>query len=364
MTQALTKALAETNDPLVVKQLLETKKPVSLAKSNNSTLSKQYERFLLRRRDRSPYTISQYKRTIPVFIEYAEKNDVATPNQVSINLVESYVDKLFDKYEPDATILTHTKNLRAWLSWLNKRDLCIESVFEILDKGELGLDPKARDEALPESEAIHIIRQLRNQRRWTSMHALTELIWNAGPRIGGVHSLDVTDFDPENHELEFRHCPNEDTRLKNGYNGERIVILQSKVADAIHYYIENDRPDSTDEYGREPLFATSSGRPSKSTLRRWIYNSTSCRWAKEGPNQASCDGSCDPDSNVCSFSYYPHAIRRGAIVNHLSNGLRPDRASERFDVSVKVIEKHYDPRLKRQRKEDRAEAVRKSWSSF
>jgi len=44
--------------------------------------------------------------------------------------------------------------------------------------------------------------------------------------------------------------------------------------------------------------------------------------------------------------------------------LRPDRASERSDVSVKVIEKHYDPRLKRQRKEDRAEAVRKSWSSF
>jgi len=196
------------------------------------------------------------------------------------------------------------------------------------------------------------------------MHALIELLWNAGPRIGGVYSLEVSDFDPQKQDLVFPDCPDEGTRLKNKRGGKRIIILKCEVADAIHYYVINKRPGVTDEYGREPLFATTEGRALTSTLRRWVYESTSCLWAKKGPNQASCDGSCDPDSNVCSYSYYPHAIRRGEIVNHLSNGLRPDRASERFDVSVKLIEKHYDPRLKRQRKEDRVEAVRKSWSSF
>jgi transposase len=64
------------------------------------------------------------------------------------------------------------------------------------------------------------------------------------------------------------------------------------------------------------------------------------------------------DTNVCPYSYYPHAIRRGAIVHHLSSGLRPDLASERFNVSIQTIKKHYDPRTKRKRKEDRSEAVR------
>jgi len=36
-------------------------------------------------------------------------------------------------------------------------------------------------------------------------------------------------------------------------------------------YIQYNRIDSTDEFGREPLFTTKSGRPDKSTLRDSIY---------------------------------------------------------------------------------------------
>jgi hypothetical protein len=134
------------------------------------------------------------------------------------------------------------------------------------------------------------------------------------------------------------------------------------VIDAVQLYIQTTRHDVTDAYGREPLFTTQYGRPSKSTLRRWVYEATSCRWLTVENESQSCDGTCHPDTNVCSYSYYPHAIRRGSIVEHLSGGLRPDLASERFDVSTKIIKKHYDPRTKRQRKEDRSESVRNAWS--
>lgn len=331
-------------------------------------LSELYNRYLSRRQNRSPATLSQYKRTLPYFIEFADKNGVQRSNGITVALVDSFVDELREEFDSDATIHTYTKNVRGWFRWLSKRGLCPEEVCNILSKDELGLTPTARDEALPSEEAVQVLGKLRKQRRGSRIHALLELLWNGGLRIGGVHSLDVKDFRPDENELRIRHRPETGTRLKNGTedsdtsgDGERNIVLRNQASDAIELYVATGRPESTDEYGREPLFPTSQGRAARSTLRRWIYQGTSCRWAPKECGEETCDGDCDPDSNVCSYSYYPHAIRRGAIVHHLSGGLRPDLASERFDVSVTVIRRHYDPRTKRRRKEDRAEAVRSSW---
>lgn len=247
--------------------------------------------------------------------------------------------------------------------------MCNEAVYRILDKDKLGLKPNARDEALSKSDASTILQQFRRYRRGSHLHALVELLWNGGPRIGGVHSLDVSDFDPQERELRFRHRPETRTRLKNGNDsshtggdGERNILLKEITADAIQLYIETERPAVTDEYSREPLFTTSYGRAARSTLRRWVYEATSCRWSREETDQNPCSGNCDPDSNVCPHSYYPHAIRRGAIVNHLSGGLRRERASERFDVSVRIIKKHYDPRTEQDRLNDRRKAVQDAWN--
>ena len=238
-----------------------------------------------------------------------------------------------------------------------------------MDRDELGLSPNARDEALPEKEAAAILEALRQQRRGSAIHALLELVWNTGLRIGEVRALDRTDLDLTNNEVYVCHRPTEGTRIKNGNaneptqgDGERLQTLHPNVVDALALYIQTDRTEITDSFDRAPLFTTAHGRPVRSTLRRWIYRATSCRWTDDDLSDVSCDGSCDPDSNVCPYSYCPHAIRRGAIVSHLSNGLRPDRAAERFDVSTKVIKKHYDPRTKSRRKNDRADAVRNAWT--
>lgn len=373
MRNRLAKLLAETDDPATIAELLEFadtgQTSPQLSALDGTTLQELYERFLARRRNRSPATRSQYKRTIPTFVDYAKTNDVVTPAGISVGLLDEFVDTLQNTYDTDATILTYTKNVRGWLRWLNRRNYCSERVYRILDKDELGLSPTARDEALPSEQAEIVLTRLRQQRRGSLMHALVELLWNTGPRIGGVHSLDVTDFDAKNNEIRFRHRPSEGTRLKNGSgsdcrvgDGERNVVLQECVVTALEDYLQFERPDITDEYSREPLFVTQYGRAARSTIRRKVYEATSCRWLSEVEGAERCTGNCDPDSDVCWHSYYPHAIRRGAIVHHLSGGLRPDIASERFDVSVSTIRKHYDPRSKRKRKEDRLAHVQASWT--
>lgn len=374
MSQALAEVLADINDPeavqIILAELNDEQQPPTPSQ-DQSTLSELYDRYLVRRQNRSPATISQYKRTIPTFVRFVGNSWVRYPSELSTEVVDGYVDDLYDEYDSDATILTHTKNIHAWLKWLNKRGLCGESIYRILSKDELGLSPQARDEALPSPEAAHILETLQKQRRGSALSALMELFWNGGPRIGGVHSLDVSDFYPTDNEIRFRHRPDQGTRLKNGDetddthgDGERDIGIRPQAVEAIKLYLQTERPDVTDAYGRKPLFATAQGRAARSTLRRWVYKATSCRWLHGGPTDITCDGSCDPDSNVCSHAYYPHAIRRGAIVAHLSGGLRPDRAGERFNVSTSIIKRHYDPRVKQQRKNDREPAVRDAWSNI
>jgi len=190
MTSALAKALVEIDDPETIENILvgtaiETDPAGPRVNGRDQTLSELFDRYLKRRQNRSPDTLAQYTRTIPHFIEFAEQKGIKAPQRISPEIVDDYVGKLQRDFKSDSTVITYTKNVRAWLRWLGKRQMCDEHVYRILDKDELGLTPKARDEAFPEHRAKHILRKLRQQRRGSTYHALLELCWNAGPRIGG-----------------------------------------------------------------------------------------------------------------------------------------------------------------------------------
>jgi len=223
----------------------------------------------------SPSTIAQYRRTIPRFVGFVENRNVIFPSELTTKEIDAYIDYLFNEYDTDATIQTHTKNVRMWLRWLSKRKLCDDFLYRLLNKEELNLSPKARDEAIPEEEALHLLRRLGKQRRGSAMHALLAFLWNGGLRIGGAYSLDIQDFHQECDDLIIRHRHEQGTRLKNGDagdptpgDGERDITLHPRVVDALVRYMETERHDVTDDHGRQPLFTTKYGRPARSTLRR------------------------------------------------------------------------------------------------
>jgi len=67
--------------------------------------------------------------------------------------------------------------------------------------------------------------------------------------------------------MKVRHWSDTATPIKNKGDGERLVALSDDICELLDDWLENKRPDVTDEHGREPLLASREGRLQKTTLR-------------------------------------------------------------------------------------------------
>jgi hypothetical protein len=128
-------------------------------------------------------------------------------------------------------------------------------------------------------------------------------------------------------------------------------------------YIEARRTPSTDEHGREPLFTTREGnRVSRQIIYKNIVGYTRpCIFTNNCPHNRKIE-SCEAyqqkrQAPSCPSSTSLHPIRRGSITYHLNQGWPKEEVSERCDVSVDVLEKHYDNRTEEEKRERRREFI-------
>ena len=198
-------------------------------------------------------------------------------------------------------------------------------------------------------------------RRQTQLELITEV----GLRLGAVRSIDLDDLDIENRCVHLRHRPEGTgeygTPLKNGSGGERIVNLATGLVETIQDYIDHHRADVEDQFRRSPLFTTKYGRVTGSTIRRDFYKLTRpCVYCGECPHDreiADCEGTKDSKTEHCPSRFCTHPFRKWSIMHQLNAGMPMELLSDRVDVSVPILEKHYDHRSEERKSRRRLEEL-------
>lgn len=192
-----------------------------------------------------------------------------------------------------------------------------------------------------------------------------ELIAEVGLRMGAVRAIDLEDIDGENLVIHLRHRPESrdeyGTPLKNGADGERIVNISDALQRFIEDYVEHNRQDILDEYDRAPLFTTPAGRVTTTTMRRDFYKMTRpCTYSNECPHDrepADCEATQNRKASQCPSSFSTHPLRKWSIMHQLDEGVPKELLSDRVDVSVPVLDKHYDQRSEERKSRRRREAL-------
>jgi site-specific recombinase XerD len=312
-----------------------------------------------RRQEVSESTIQAHDYRLRHFVRWCNDIEgIENLNNVSGRDLQRY--KLWRRDDGDlnnVTMVTQLSTLRVFIKWCEDIDAVPQGTHDKILMPSLSKNEDRRTAILDSESAEKLIEYLRRFELGTRTHALIELLWHTGMRIGAAHSLDVSDYDRDEQYVELRHRPESGTRLKNKTDGERYVSLSASVCDALDAYLQYYRVEAKDDSGRSPLFTSQYGRVAKSSLRDSIYRaSRPCQYTGECPHDRdidSCEAMETNKASTCPSSVSPHAIRRGSITHHLSEDVPDKIVSDRMNVSLDVLEKHYDRRSEQEKADQR-----------
>ena len=302
-------------------------------------------------------TIQAHGYRLKQFVAWCDTEDIDNINELSGRDIHRFrVKRRTDDNLATATMKGQMATMRVFLRFCAS----IDAVKGGLDEKIIlptTTEADAREELLEADRARDVFEFLDQYRYAQLEHALLAVLWHTGLRIGAAVGVDIEDYDPDEQYLAMVHRPEQGTALKNASKSERLVALSDSVCRILDDWLEHNHPGIVDDYDRNPLFATSRSRLSRNRGRTIAYQYTRpCIYAKECPHGREiedCDAYQTEKAHSCPSALSPHPIRRGAITHHLQSDTPEKVVSDRMDVGVGVLERHYDQRTEREKVQQR-----------
>jgi site-specific recombinase XerC len=310
-------------------------------------------------------THDDYSYTLTRLLEYLDYAGIDTLSEIDGSTMEGFKSwRKRDAHVELSTLEGQLKNIRVCVRWCERIGIVDDGVADDIVLPELDPSDVVSYRRIDTDTADAIITYHQNREYVTRAYTEWVLMWELLLRTSDIRAIDLEHYHPEEGYIELVSNPEEDTRLKNGANevegegSEREVNVPDWVCDILDTYINGTgdpnhpkRIDTTDDYGRNPLFTTRKGRVSDETVRRDIYRITQpCRHGQECPHDRDPD-TCEArnDNNIlsrCPSNVSPHPVRRGGICHQLTEGVPKETICGKADVSLPVLNKHYDLRAK------------------
>lgn len=294
-------------------------------------------------------TLRNHRYRTSHFVRWCNEVGLDNLNDLSGRSLHEY--RLWRKKDGElkaTTVSAQMSTLRVFLKWAATIEAVPTDLYEKVLVPRVDPEDEHRSEMLKEETAETILEYLSTYHFASINHVLTGLLWETGIRMGAAIAIDIDDLQLENRAISLVHRPDQGTPLKNGRNGERPVAIRPDLAQLLTEYVEHNRDDVVDDFGRTPLLTTSMGRMTTATVRRVIYRTTAPCFRGE-----PCEDCGVEADRKCGEAVSPHAIRRGSITYYLTNDVPVEIVGDRMNVSRKVLDKHYDRRSEEVKLEQR-----------
>lgn len=310
------------------------------------------ERYLREREpDVSKSTLYNHRSLLRQFWQWCDEQEIEYVNNLDgFDIADFRLDRREEIGE--VTLYNQMSVLRVFIRWLQSRDLVSNGLAEnmLLEQP----DNVTRNQKIDASTAEAILDYLEKYEYATLRHTAFTLLWHTGMRLGAIRSLDLNDYNPEEHYVELHHRPETETPLKNGEDSEREVNLAISVCTIIDDYLKRKHHPVEDEYSRNPLLTTEQGRASDSNLREHITSLTRpCHYSNHCPHDRDLSD-CEATERIyaarCPSSVSPHDLRRSSVTHLLDEGHRKELVADRVDMTVKTLDKHYDKRTESEKR--------------
>ncbi|MFC6613698.1 tyrosine-type recombinase/integrase [Halopenitus salinus] len=294
-------------------------------------------------------TVRSHKYRSKHFSTWCDENGIDNMNDLSGRDLHKFRLWHMEEHDINKMSLRHQMcSLRVFLKWAASIEAVPPNLYDKVMVPTLSPGQRQRDDMLEADAAEAVLEHLWKFHFASREHAIIALLWETGIRLGAANSIDLSDVNVDDGYIRLVHRPEEGTTLKNGKSGERPVAITDELAEVLRAFVEHDRADEVDDYGREPLFTSCYGRLSRTGIRRAVYKTTAPCF-----RDAPCPG-CEDDSDTpCPESVSPHAIRRGSITHFLTEDVPTEVVSDRMNVSRDVLEQHYDRRSEEVKLEQR-----------
>lgn len=306
--------------------------------------------------DHTENTVRTNQKNIDPFLMWCDDNDIDRVGDLNEWIIEQYENYAHAREDWNPVTLSNKlKGLRQFLEFLGNKGCFDGYLHPAVSVPDLDRTQEVNTKKWDKTDALPQIHFLRNSPKWfgTFEHAVIEVAWFTARRVQAISGLDFDDYTREPDEddpadgpyIDFKHRPDEGTRLKNNLDSEDPVEISEDVADVLDHYIARERNDKRDDKGREPLFTTRQGRASIGKIRGATYIATqpciriTC---PHGENAKKCEYRKRDHASKCPSSRSPHRIRTGSIQWQLDQGIAPEDVSDRVDASVDTIRRHYD----------------------
>lgn len=297
-----------------------------------------------------PSTYENHCTTVNLFIEWLSGTDYALADIDGWTLGE-FQDWLRDAQDyANVTRKQYLSQFRVFLRWAARREVMRDGLAEKIELPDLSRDDLRSDSTISPDRVQQILDYMDRYRRASREHVIVLLLFRTGARLGALRGvdLDMVQLEGENPRIEVRHRPEIDCPLKNGErnqeDAERPIVIGQETAQVVREYIEHHRHDVTDEQGNRPLLTSEYGRLSDSVIKKTVKQRT-CPAATDGdcplhehrPSRREV-GSC---ANECHHTN-AHSLRKASITHFLNRGVSVEVVSDRMNVSIETINKHYD----------------------